>query len=65
MANATTHPTDKVLKMIGGLYGKWKGREDWAGGIGGRVKKRTLYIYSVILQVATSLIKKFRMWEEV
>ena len=33
-AKATTHPTDKALKMIGGLYGKRKRREDWVGGIG-------------------------------
>ena len=29
MADTTTHPTDKVLKMIGGLYGKRK--EEKAG----------------------------------
>ena len=39
MANETTHPTDKVLKLIGGLYGKVKTREDWVVGIGGSEKK--------------------------
>ena len=43
MANATTHPNDKVLKMIGGLYGKRKRREDWVGTIGG-VKKEEILI---------------------
>ena len=35
MANATTRPSDRVLKMIGDLYGKGKRRDDWVGGIGG------------------------------
>ena len=33
MGNATTHTTDKVLRRIGGLYGKGKRREDWVGSI--------------------------------
>ena len=37
--NATAHPTDKVLKMIGGLYGNGKSREDWVGSIGGSEKE--------------------------
>ena len=64
MANATTHPTDRVLKMIGGLYGKGKRRENWVVGIWGS-KKRNLKIHSVIMEVAISFIEKFRMWEEV
>ena len=48
--------------MIGGLYGKGKSREEWEGSIGGQ--KRNLYINSVIMQVAVSLIEKFRMWKE-
>ena len=30
----TTHPKDKVLKMIGVLYEEGKRREDWVGSIG-------------------------------
>ena len=56
MANATTQPHEKVLKIIGGLYGKVKRTEDWVGSIGGSEKNS---------QVAISLIEKFRMWEEV
>ena len=51
MANATTHPTDKVLKMIVGLYGKRKRSEDWVVGIGAS-KKRNLIIHRVITEVA-------------
>ena len=57
MANATTHPTDKVLQMIGGLYGKGKRRKDWLGSIGGQ--KKNLEINSVIIQVAISFIENF------
>ena len=64
MANETTHPTDKVLKLIGGLYGKGKTREDWVVGIEGS-EKRNLMIHSFFKEVAISFIGKFRMWEEV
>ena len=47
MANATTHPTDKVLKLIGRLYGKGKRRENWVGGIGGSKKEISRYIESL------------------
>ena len=39
MANATTHPSDKVLKMIEGLYGNGKKRKDWVERIGGSKEK--------------------------
>ena len=39
MANATTHPTENVLKTIGGHYGEGKRKEDWVGGLGGQKKK--------------------------
>ena len=42
MANAKTQPTDKVLKMSGGLYVKRRRQEDWVGGIGGL--KKEIYI---------------------
>ena len=63
MANATTQPTDKVLKIIGGDYGKGKRREDSVGGIGGS-KKRNLKIHSVTIEVAISSIETFPLWEE-
>ena len=47
MANATTYPTDKVLKIIGGDYGKGKRRDDWVGGIGGSKKEISRYIVSL------------------
>ena len=47
MANATTRPNDKVLKMIGGPYGKGKRREDRVGGIGGSKKEISRYIASL------------------
>ena len=47
MANTTTHPTDKVLKMIGGLYGKGKRREDCVGSIGGPEKEISRKIVSL------------------
>ena len=47
MAKATTHPTDKVLKMIGGLYGKGKGRKDWVDGIEGSKKEISKYRVSL------------------
>ena len=62
MANATTHLTDKVLKMIGGLYGKGK-REDCVGRMGG--SKRNLKIQSVITEIAISFSEKFLVREEV
>ena len=49
MANAITHPTDKVLKMNGGLYGKRKKREDWVDGIGGLEKEISRYIVSLYM----------------
>ena len=64
MANATTHPTDKVLKMFGGLYGEEKRGEDLVSGFGG-VREGNLEIYSVIIQVAIRFIKEYRMWKEV
>ena len=56
MANATTHPADRVLKMIAGLYGKGKRREDWVG-----VKKGNLNIHGVIKEVAISFVGEFRV----
>ena len=41
MADATTHPTDKVLIMIGGHYERGKYREDWVGGIGGSKRSQS------------------------
>ena len=39
MAKATNLPTNKILEMIGGLYGKGKRREDWVGDIGASKRK--------------------------
>ena len=47
MANATTHPTDKLLKMIGGLYEKGKRKKDWLGGFGGSKKEISRYMVSL------------------
>ena len=63
MANATAHPTDKVLRMIRGLYGKGKRREDWVGCIGG--SKRDLKIQCVITEVAISFRENFLVREEI
>ena len=60
MANAITHPTDKMLKTIWGLYEKGKRSEDWMVGFGLSKKEISRYI-----EVAISLIEKFRMWKEV
>ena len=64
MSNETNQPNDKELKMIGGLYGNGKRREDWVGEIGGS-EKRNIKIHSVIIEVAIRFIEKFRMWEGV
>ena len=55
MANATTHPTDEVLKTIGCLYGKEKKRRlgRWYWGV-----KKNLEILSVIIEEAVSFIEK-------
>ena len=63
MSYATTHPTDKVLKMIGRLCGKGKKEKTEHVVLGGQ--KRNLYLNSVIMHVAISLIEKFRKWKEV
>ena len=57
MADATTHPTEKELKMVGVFYGKGKRKKRvrrWYWG----VKKRILEINNVIIQVAISFIEK-------
>ena len=45
--------------MIGGLYGKGKSEEAWMGGIGG--SKKNFKVHSIIMKVAISFFKKFRV----
>ena len=63
MANATTQPIDKVLKVIGGSYGEGETKEDSVGGIGG--SKNGSLNRECHYKVALCFIENFRVREEV